>query len=504
MFELEQEENLFAPIPPGVVPFPVSAGRPDEVLTDLFAETVRRYPGNVAIRMADVDPELSQRTFLTYRDLDEQANRFAQYLASRDVSLGDRVVICLPRGLDQYWCLLGVLKVGAAYVPVDWNSPQARVQNIAADSGACALVTRSPGWRAFDANTLLIDLDAESETIAAVPGNPPGAGAATVSPDDLAYIIYTSGSTGSPKGAMIRHRNACHFVRAESAIFGVRSTDRTYGGFSLAFDMSVETMWMGWFAGAEVAFPSEILALAGPDVAQALTEIGVTLWHVVPSLLSVVDRDVPSLRLINLGGGACPPMLVKRWWTPHRRLVNTYGPTEATVTATWAELMPDRPVTIGRPLLGYKVWIVGPSMMPVRPGEEGELVIGGPGVGAGYVNRPGLTADQFVTLEFYGADGTREFVYRTGDLCRLDANHDIEYLGRIDAQVKVRGYRVELSEIEAILIEDDHVAQAAVSLHFDDHGEEVLVASIEHFHRRPIRICEAMREARTMIRSLHA
>ena len=478
MFELEQEENHFAPIFPGNVPFTVSAGQKNEVLNDLFAETVSHYPDNVAIRMADVDAQISRRTFLTYRALDAQANRFAHYLTSRNVSLGDRVVICLPRGLDQYWCLLGILKIGAAYVPVDWNSPQARIENIAADSGACAVVTRGSGWTGFGATTLVIDLDAESEAIAAVSADAAGAGGASVSPDDLAYIIYTSGSTGSPKGAMIRHRNACHFVRAESAVFGVQPTDRTYGGFSLAFDMSVETMWIGWFAGAEVAFPSEILALAGPDVAQALTEIGVTLWHVVPSLLGVVDRDVPSLRLLNLGGEACPPALVKRWWTPHRRLVNTYGPTEATVTATWAELTPDRPVTIGRPLPGYRVWIVGPSMIPVRPGEEGELVIGGPGVGAGYVNRPALTANQFVTLELHGADGARELVYRTGDLCRLDANHDIEYLGRIDAQVKIRGYRVELSEIEAILSEDDGVAQAAVSLHLDDHGEELLMASV--------------------------
>ena len=479
MFKLEREESPFAPIAPGATPFAVSVGRRGELLHDLFVETARRHPDNVAIRMADLDPEVSRRAFLTYRDLDEQANRFARFLIGRNVSLGDRVVVCLPRGVEQYWCLLGILKVGAAYVPVDWNSPRARIEHIAADSGARAVVTRGSGQAAtFEASVSVIDLDTAVGAIAVLPGDGRRAVAASVSPDDLAYVIYTSGSTGSPKGAMIRHRNACHFVRAESAILGIEPTDRAYGGFSLAFDMSVETMWTGWFAGAEVVCPSEALAFAGPDVAKALTDIGVTVWHVVPSLLAVVDRDVPSLRLINLGGEACPPALVKRWWTAGRRLVNTYGPTEATVTATWAELVPDRPVTIGRPLPGYKVWIVGPSMMPVRPGDAGELVIGGPGVGAGYVNRPDLNADRFVTLDFYGADGAREFVYRTGDLCRLDGDHDIEYLGRIDSQVKIRGYRVELSEIEAILSEDDCVAQAAVTLYPDDHGEELLVASL--------------------------
>jgi non-ribosomal peptide synthetase-like protein len=477
MIRIEREESPFAPIPPSVTPFALSIGRHDEVLHDLFVEVARRYPDNIAIRLADVDPGGSRKAFLTYRDLDERADRFAQYLIRRNVSLGDRVVICLPRGLEQYWCLLGVLKVGAAYVPVDWSSPPVRLGHIAVDSGACVIVTNGSGpIAALDAGIAVIDLDVEMGAIDAMASVRPRTGAASVSPDDLAYIIYTSGSTGSPKGAMIRHRNACHFVRAESAVLGLLPSDRAYGGFSLAFDMSVETMWTGWFAGAEVVCPSEALAMAGPDVAAVIADLGVTVWHVVPSLLGVVERDVACLRLINLGGEACPPALVKRWWTPARRLVNTYGPTEATVTATWAELLPDRPVTIGRPLPGYKVWIVGPSMMPVRHGEDGELVIGGPGVGAGYVNRPDLNAANFVTLEFFGADGTQEFVYRTGDHCRLDGNQEIEYLGRIDSQVKIRGYRVELSEIEAMLLEDECVAQAAVSLYPDEHDEDVLVA----------------------------
>ena len=457
----------------------MSIGKANEVLHGLFEETARKFPDNVALRLADIDPVVGRSSFLTYRDLNARANQFARFLIALNVSLGDRVVICLPRGLDQYSCLLGVLKVGAAYVPVDWNSPAARTAQIAEDSGACAVLTRGLNLsRSLAAGVTLIDLDSAEAAVSGQAGAPPLDLASAVSSDDLAYIIYTSGSTGSPKGAMIRHRNACHFVRAESAILGIEPVDSVYGGFSLAFDMSVETMWTGWFAGAEVVCPTENLALAGPDVARALSEIGVTVWHVVPSLLAVVDRDVPSLRLINLGGEACPQVLVQRWWKANRRLVNTYGPTEATVTATWAELRPDQPVTIGRPLPGYKVWIVGSSMMPVEPGQDGELVIGGPGVGAGYVNRPDLNADNFVTLDFYGSGGEKEFVYRTGDLCRLDAQRNIEYLGRIDSQVKIRGYRVELSEIESVLCSDGSVAQAAVALHRDDHGEEVLVASI--------------------------
>lgn len=477
MIRLEREDSPFAPISANTPPFPLSIGRSDEVLHDIFSDAVKRHPENIAISMADTGEGRSTIASLTYKELNEYADRFAQYLAKKNVSLGDRVVICLPRGVEQYWCLLGILKVGAAYVPVDWNTPQARLDHIAKDSDACAIVTRAEAWTApFGARIFLIDIQEEESVISEMPAEQPRVGASSVSPDDLAYIIYTSGSTGSPKGAMIRHRNACHFVRAESSILGIRPTDRTYGGFSLAFDMSVETMWTGWFAGAEVVSPTEALAMAGPDVGAVLAALEVTVWHVVPSLLAIVEQDMPRLRLINLGGEACPPALVKRWWSTHRRLVNTYGPTEATVTATWAELVPDRPVTIGRPLPGYRVWIVGPSMMPVSYGQEGELVIGGPGVGAGYVNRPELNAAQFVTLDFYGEDGAKEFVYRTGDLCRQDARGDIEYLGRIDSQVKIRGYRVELSEIEAVISEDVAIAQAAVGLYPDEHGEDVLVA----------------------------
>jgi non-ribosomal peptide synthetase component F len=180
---------------------------------------------------------------------------------------------------------------------------------------------------------------------------------------------------------MISHRNACHLVRSECAILALDHTDKVFGGFSLAFDMSVETMWSAFFVGAELLVADEALAKAGPDMAGVLAAEGLTVWHVVPSLLSLVETPMPTLRLLNLGGEACPPELVDRWARPGLRMLNTYGPTETTVTATWTEVQPGRRVTIGKPLPGYTAWIVDEKLWPVPAGAEGELVIGGPGVG---------------------------------------------------------------------------------------------------------------------------
>jgi non-ribosomal peptide synthetase-like protein len=463
---------------PGPTPYEPTTGRRGEILPDLFARAVRRHRSRIAVRLADQDGGDPHGACLTYGQLDEKANQFARYLLGRHIGAGDRVAIRLPRGLDQYWCLLGILKIGAAYVPVDWNAPRARVAQVVSDCGARAIVTRGAGGPIAAGVELTVDLDRELATLARFASHPPPFSTPAAAPDDLAYIIYTSGSTGSPKGAMIRHRNICHLVRAESAILGLSASDRVFGAFSLAFDMSVETMWTGWFAGAEVICPSESLALAAGDIAAVLGRLSATVWHAAPTMLSMVEDDVPSVRLINLGGEACPPALVKRWRTPGRRMVNTYGPTETTVTATWAELTPGRPVTIGRPLPGYAAWIVDPAMQLVGAGEAGELLISGKGVGAGYVGQPELSADRFIAASFCRGDETGEIAYRTGDLCRLDGEGNIEYLGRIDTQVKIRGHRVELGEIESAILEDGAVAQAVVDLYRDERGDDWLIAFI--------------------------
>lgn len=468
------DESVVAPIAPTP---PLHENEPyarDELLHEIFDQTCDRFLFQPALRLLGTDPDSSRRDMLEYDELRERSLRCAHQLREMGVKRGDRVVICLPRGLDQYMAILGTLWSGACYVPVDWSYPQDRIDYIVADSGAALVITGLE--KAPEMKVPVLAVDAALGDLAAHLPTPLPRSETGSEPDDLAYIIYTSGTTGRPKGVMITHRNACHFVRSESAILALEPEDKVFGAFSLAFDMSVETMWSAFFTGAELLVASESLVQAGPDMADVLAEAGVTVWHVVPSLLTLVENDMPAVRLLNLGGEACPPDLVERWARPGLRMLNTYGPTETTVTATWTEVQRGRRVTIGRPLPGYMAWIVDERLWPVPAGTEGELVIGGPGVGAGYVGRPELTAEKFVHAPFAAPDGSRPLVYRSGDLVRLDAVGDIEFIGRIDTQVKIRGYRVELAEIEEVITQEPGVAQAVVQLFRDDDGAEFLAA----------------------------
>jgi len=424
----------------------------DELLHELFDATCRDRGWTTALKLIGADEEFGRSTEWTY----------------------DMLAQCLPRGLDQYMAILGVLRAGAAYVPVDWGYPQDRIAYIIEDSGAALTITTSARAGEIPGRTLC--LDAELGDLAAEPPLPMGRTVTESDPHDLAYIIYTSGTTGRPKGVMITHANACHLVRSESAILALEPGDIVFGGFSLAFDMSVETMWSAFFVGAKLLVATEALASSGPDVAIALAEEKATVWHVVPSLIALVEHPVPSLRLINMGGEACPADLPRRLARPGLRLLNTYGPTETSVTATWTEVQPGKRITIGKPLPGYTAWIVDEALQPVEAGQEGELVIGGPGVGVGYVNRPDLTAEKFTMTPFDTVSGGPERIYRSGDLVRLDAAGDIDFVGRIDTQVKIRGFRVELAEIEAVIGEAPGVAQAVVHLFTDADGAEFLAA----------------------------
>ena len=467
------------PIAPRTPPYDSAPYVRDELLHEVFAATATAFPDAVALRLATPDAESTRKSALTYAELRCRASQFARHLRDRGVRRGDRVVICLPRGLDAYMALLGVLEAGAAYVPVDWSTPQERVDYIAAESEAHAVVTTAERAPAFPFGlSNLVAVDAALGDIASLPIEPVTRIETGAETGDAAYLIYTSGSTGRPKGVVIRHANACFQIRSEASILGVTAADRVYAGASLAFDISVEEMWAAFLKGAELLVGSEALSKAGSDLAATLEEQGVTVWCPVPSLLAVLDRDVATARIVNVGGEACPPELVRRWARPGRRMLNTYGPTETTVTATWTELIPGRPVTIGTPLPGFTAWIVDEALAPVPLGHEGELVIGGPAVGQGYLHREALTAEKFVVAPFLGEDGAPPRVYRTGDLARLTADGEIDYLGRIDTQVKIRGYRVELGEIESVIAEDPAVAQAVVNLYAETEGGELLVAFV--------------------------
>jgi non-ribosomal peptide synthetase-like protein len=265
-------------------------------------------------------------------------------------------------------------------------------------------------------------------------------------------------------------------VRREAEIFQVQPEDRVYQGFSIAFDASMEEVWLAFAAGATLVAATAEMVHAGPGLPRMLTEAGVTVLSCVPTLLAMMEEEMPSVRILILGGEACPPDLVKRWWKPARRLYNTYGPTEATVIATYGECYPDKPVTIGRPLPNYRALILNEQLQPVADGEAGELCLGGIGLARGYVGRPELTSEKFIWFSQNGTEPER--LYRTGDLTRWTVDGEIEFLGRIDAQVKIRGFRVELSEIEAVLVESPDVKAAAVALREDSPGAQRLAGYV--------------------------
>ncbi|PWN26758.1 Non-ribosomal peptide synthetase C-terminal [Jaminaea rosea] len=301
-------------------------------------------------------------------------------------------------------------------------------------------------------------------------------------PSDAAYLIYTSGTTGTPKGIAIPHSAALTFALSERAVLETSSDDIVWNGFSPAFDMFVEEMWVTIAGGGHLAIGTREECRDVPGLPAIWTQRGVTVVNAVPTLIGIMgiaqaDGDSKLLpacvRLINLGGEACPPALVSKLARPGLRIINTYGPTETTVTATWDELMPSAAVTIGRPLPSYHACLLpisedsGPvSDFPLElfEGVEGELAIGGPCVGIGYVGRPDLTAQKFIRhpLAPQGCEGER--LYRTGDRVRLTAELKIAFLGRIDTQVKHRGFRIELGEIESLLSGHRDVQAAAVIL----------------------------------------
>jgi len=431
----------------------------DETLSDIFVATAQRTPDSTALVFA------GER--LTYAALDARAQRIADALAARGIGVGSFVGLWMSRSADLHAALLGILKAGAAYIPFDFDAPPERVAACMADCQARAIIV--DGATVARADGLSAPVLPVGRLMAeAVESRP----LARPTPQDPAYAIYTSGSTGKPKAVVISHRNICHYLRAANEIYGLNAADVVFQGCSVAFDLSLEEIFVPYLVGATLWVASRETLQQADSLAEVMNDAGITVLDTVPTLLTLLPQDVPSLRVIILGGEACPPNVLDRWCRPGRRVFNSYGPTETTVVATVAELQPGQPVTIGRPIPNYTCHVVDEALTPVPPGTEGELLIGGPGVAAGYLGRPDLTAEKFIPNPW--GDGT---LYRSGDAVVLDPEGRLEFHGRIDDQVKIRGFRVELGEIEAKLSACEGVAQPAIVLRRDD-GIDRLVAFV--------------------------
>jgi non-ribosomal peptide synthetase-like protein len=421
-------------------------------LEQVFESAAERAPERIAVE--------AETAKLTYGELDARANRLAHHLRGRGLGPGDRVAILLQRSLDTYVALLGIGKSGAAFVPIDPASPPDRIAYIAEDSGVDLILTTAD----LAAGTAglacaVLELDTSAARLATEPESRPAPVA--VDEDPAAYVIYTSGSSGRPKGVEVAQSSICNFLDVVPDVYDVRPGDRVYQGMTISFDFSIEEIWPTWSVGATLVVGPTDSRRLGAELADFLDETAVTVFYCVPTLLATIPRELPRIRTLLVGGEACPARLVERWSRAGRRILNTYGPTEATVTATWGELVSGRPVTIGRPLPTYSIVLLDDERNEVPDGEVGEICIGGVGVARGYVGRPDLTADRFIEHASV-PPGSR--LYRTGDLGRITEDGEIEYRGRADAEVKIRGYRVDLGEIDNVLLEDVGVAEAVAAL----------------------------------------
>lgn len=434
----------------------------DEVLGEIFAATVAARGGETALR------DGARR--LSYAEVWAAAGRQARGLTLAGVGPGDMVGLWMPRGIDLLIAQIAVTRSGAAWVPFDAEAPVERIAVCLKDAEAKGLVT-SADWQSRAAGTGRTVWSPE-DLAARDDGAEMPARAVGLTKDHPAYLIYTSGSTGTPKAIVISHRNICHFLRSGNAFYGISPDDVVFQGASVAFDLSMEEIWTPYLVGAALYVASPETMGDAEKLPALLTEAGVTVIDTVPTLLGILPSDVPSLRLILLGGEALPPAIVQKWSKPGRRILNTYGPTEATVVATAAEVRPGEVVTIGQPIANYTAYIVNEAMQLVGPGEQGELLIGGPGVAKGYHGRPELTAEKFIANPFGGIDDP--VLYRSGDAVSLDADGNIVFHGRIDDQIKIRGFRVELGEIESKLADEPGVNQAAVVLRSDDEIERLV------------------------------
>jgi len=443
----------------------------DKCLHELFAEQAAKTPEAVALVFEDHQ--------LSYGELNRRSNQLAHHL--RSLAVGPEVVVglCVERSVEMVVGVVGILKAGGAYLPLDPSYPRERLGYMLCDAHVPVLVTQAglaDVLPADDAEVVRLDMDRVE-----IAGEPATMPAGALHPDNLAYVIYTSGSTGKPKGVMGTHRNASNRLSwdAPGTDEGKIYCQKTKPNFPDAY----WEVFMPLLRGGKTILVSEMVARDPWELTGALAVHQVDRLALVPSLLRPIlglsqDRPLPQLRVCMIGGEEVPSSLVRafRERVPTASLLNVYGMTE-TWDATWHDTKHclDRSITpIGRPISNTQVYVLDANLRPLPIGVCGELCIGGVGLGRGYVNRAGLTAERFVPSPF----GEGERLYRTGDVARWRSDGELEYLGRIDHQVKIRGYRIELGEIEAALRGDPGVKDCVVVASEDEPGDKRLVAYV--------------------------
>jgi amino acid adenylation domain-containing protein len=450
---------------------------------ELFEAQVARTPDAIAAEFAGKQ--------LTYRELNARANQLARYLGKQGVGPEVLVGVCIERSFEMLISILAVLKAGGAYVPLDPTYPSERIAFMIEDAGLSLLLTQERLVKDIPTcGARLIPIDRDAEIIARESEQ---SLAIEITPRNLAYVIYTSGSTGNPKGVAVEHRSLVNFVEAAVAAYEIKPSDRVLQFASLSFDLSAEEIYPALICGATVVLRTDEMISSPRDFMNQCDAWRVTVldlptayWHELTDALDGEGVRLPaSVRLVIIGGEKALPERVQVWQRfagESVRLVNSYGPTEATVVATLCDLRQDhgnglrQNVSIGRPILNTTVFVLDELRRPVPIGVPGELYIGGAGVARGYLNRPELTAERFISDPFsQDADAK---LYRTGDVVRYGADGNLEFVGRVDNQIKIRGFRVELGEIEQALRNHPGVTDTVVVLFEDNAGDKRLVAYV--------------------------
>ncbi|WP_420126752.1 amino acid adenylation domain-containing protein [Longimicrobium sp.] len=430
----------------------------------LFAAQAARTPDAPAL-------EFAGRT-VTYAELEARANRLAGRLRARGAGAGRFVAVSLERSLQLPVAFLAVMKSGAAFLPIDPRDPAQRRRRVLADSGAVLLLTERRLAEGVDDLVSLLDVGEEE---AAAATDPPRAPDVEVGPDDAAYVLYTSGSTGIPKGVIVPHRGIGTSSAAAARVLPPGA--RMLQSIPFTFDLFVMELGVALLhGGCLVGVPRERIA-PGVEMAELLRAERINAMVAVPSMLAATpEADLPALRAVYVAGEALPRSVAGRWGAG-RDLVNAYGPTEATIFCTYTDPLRDGgEPPIGRPAPGVGAWVLDPALRLMPPGTAGELYVGGVGVATGYLARPALTAERFLPDPFAGVPGAR--MYRTGDRARWRADGQLDFLGRADFQVKVRGFRIEPGEVEAALAALPEVGAAAVLAREDTPGDTRLVAYV--------------------------
>ncbi|MFD0043135.1 amino acid adenylation domain-containing protein [Streptomyces anulatus] len=448
---------------------------PAGTLPELFAAQARRTPAALAVVASGQE--------LGYAELDARVNRLARHLITHGVGAEDRILLVMPKSLDLLVAQLAVVTAGAAFVPVDPGYPRERVEFMAEDCAPAFVLTIGsvegmaaevlPGVR-----RMVVDGAATSR---AVEGR--HAGPVTDAdrrepalPGHAAYVIYTSGSTGVPKGVVVTHSGIGNLAAAQAERFAVRADSRVVQYAAPSFDAAVSETCIALLSGATLVLPVDRGLLLGDELARFLTEYRITHATIPPIALTGLDpAAVPADTVLTVAGEACSAELAAVW-SADRRMINAYGPTETTVCATMSEpLSGALAPPIGTPIANSRVYVLDAQLSPVPAGVLGELYVSGVNLARGYLGRRGLTAERFVAAPF-GSPGER--MYRTGDVVRWRADGQLEFAGRADDQVKVRGFRVELGEITGVLAEQPQVASAAVVVREDRPGDRRLVGYV--------------------------